>query len=158
MMSEDPTGRQITTNEDLAAIYEESETIAVVGASGDETNAAHAIPLYLQGQGYRILPVNPRGGEILGEHVYRSLGEVDVPVDVVDVFRPPAEAENVAREAVAAGAKVVWFQPGTDTGEAVHLATDAGLAVVAGLCMGAIHAALDLGPGPTHPTGSGGGS
>jgi uncharacterized protein len=156
MMSEDAIGRQITTNEDLAAIYEESGTIAVVGASGDETKAAHAIPLYLQDQGYRILPVNPRGGEIFGEHVYRSLGEIDVPVDVVDVFRPPAEAEKVAREAVAAGAKVVWFQPGTDTYEAVHLAVDAGLAVVAGLCMGTTHAALDLGPGPRHPAGSDG--
>lgn len=151
-------GRRVTTSEDLAAIYHESETIAVVGASGDNTKAAHAIPLYLQGQGYRILPVNPRGGEILGEHVYRSLAEIDMPVEIVDVFRPPAEAEKVARQAVAIRAKVLWFQPGTGTDEAVRLATAGGLAVVAGLCMRSTHAALGLGPGPRHMTSGGDGS
>lgn len=58
-------------------------------------------------------PVNPRGAEILGERVFASLRDVDVPIDIVEVFRPPKEAEAVAREAVAVGAKVLWFQPGT---------------------------------------------
>ena len=140
------------SREDLLHIYEQTKTIAVVGASADENKPAHAIPAYLQSQGYRILPVNPRGGEILGERVYRSLREIDVSVDVVDVFRPPAEAEEVARDAIATGAKTLWFQPGTSTEEAVRLASEAGLTVVAGLCMGATHGALGLGPGP-HSAG-----
>lgn len=134
--------------EQLLAIYRQTKTIAVVGASANEDKPAHQIPRYLQSQGYRIVPVNPRGGGILGEPVFGSLREIDVPVDVVDVFRPPAEAEAVAREAIAIGAKVLWFQPGTSTGEAVRLASSAGLTVVAERCMGATHGELGLGPGP----------
>jgi hypothetical protein len=62
------------------------------------------IPHYLQRQSYRIVPVNPRGGQLFGERVFRSLAEVDVPVDVVHVFRPAAEAPEIARQAIAIGA------------------------------------------------------
>jgi predicted CoA-binding protein len=134
--------------EELLGIYRRARTIAVVGASADQAKEAHAIPSYLQSQGYRIIPVNPRGGQILGERAYPSLEEVEVAVDVVDVFRPPEEAEGVARDAIAVGAGVLWFQPGTHTEEAVRLARDAGLTVVAGRCMGETHAELGLGPGP----------
>ena len=72
-----------------------------------------------------------------------------MPVDVVDVFRPPAEAEAVARQAIAKGAGVLWFQPGTHTDEAANLAAEAGLTVVTQRCMGALHAQLGLGPGPS---------
>jgi predicted CoA-binding protein len=136
----------------LTRIYHQTRTIAVVGASANPQKAAHEIPNYLQSQGYRIIPVNPRGGELLGERAYRSLQEVPVAVDVVDVFRPPAEAETVARAAVAVGAKVLWFQPGTHTDEAVRLAAEAGLQVVAGRCMGETHGQLGLGPGPGVPS------
>ena len=80
--------------ERLARIYAETRTIAVVGASADPSKAAHRIPRYLQRQGYRILPVNPRGGELLGEPVARSLAQVEGPVDVVDVFRPAAAGRS----------------------------------------------------------------
>lgn len=133
---------------DLAQIYGSITRIAVVGASDKETKAAHAIPSYLQSQGYEIIPVNPRGGEIFGAKAYPTLADVDVPVDAVDVFRPPEEAEAVAREAIAKGVGVLWFQPGTHTEEAVRLAADAGLTVVFDRCMGATHAQLGLGPGP----------
>jgi len=93
--------------------------------------------------------VNPRGGEILGARVYKTLGDVNLPVDVVEVFRPPAEAMAVAREAIAKGVGVLWFQSGTHTDEAARLAADAGLTVVTGTCMGALHAQLGLGPGPS---------
>jgi uncharacterized protein len=139
------------SREELLRIYEHTKTIAVVGASADERKAAHAIPRYLQSQGYRIIPVNPRGGEILGERVYTSLEEIEVPVDVVEVFRPAAEAEAIAREAVGIGADVIWFQLGTHTTEAIRLAAGAGLRVVAGRCMGATHGELGLGPGPSRP-------
>jgi uncharacterized protein len=133
---------------ELLEIYRRTRTIAVVGASASQGKAAHRIPAYLQSQGYRIVPVNPRGGGILGERAYPSLREVDLPVDVVDVFRPSEDAVAVARDAVAVGADVLWFQPGTHTEEAVRLARDAGLTVVAGRCMGETHGELGLGPGP----------
>jgi uncharacterized protein len=132
----------------LLRIYRQTRTIAVVGASANPQKPAHKIPAYLRSQGYRIVPVNPRGGELLGERAYRSLLEVPAPVDAVDVFRPPAEAETVARDAVAVGAKVLWFQPGTHTEKAVRLAAEAGLEVVADRCMGETHGELGLGPGP----------
>jgi predicted CoA-binding protein len=132
----------------LLRIYAETRTIAVVGASSDESKDAHTIPRYLQSQGYRILPVNPRGGEILGEHVFPSLADIDVPVDVVDVFRPAQEAPDIARQAVAIGAKVLWLQEGIVSEEARRIGEAAGLTVVMDRCMRATHRALGLGPGP----------
>jgi uncharacterized protein len=134
--------------EQLTAIYRDTRTIAVVGASADETKAAHRIPAYLQQQGYRIRPVNPRGGELFGEPVATSLTEVDGPVDVVDVFRPAAEAADIARQAVAIGAKVLWLQLGIADEEARRIAEDAGLTVVMDRCIGATHRELGLGPVP----------
>jgi uncharacterized protein len=120
----------------------------VVGASADPSKPAHAIPRYLQRQGYRILPVNPRGGELLGEPVARSLAEVDGPIDVVEVFRPAEEAPRIAREAVEVGAKVLWLQLGIVSQEAREVAEAAGLTVVMDRCMGETHGLLGLGPGP----------
>lgn len=132
----------------MLRIFEQPKTIAVVGASTAVGVPAHDIPRYLQSQGYRIVPVNPRGNEILGVRAFPSLTDVDVPIDVVDVFRPSREAAGIAREAVAVGAKVIWFQPGTDTDEAVGIATEGGLVVVRRRCMGVTHGLLGLGPGP----------
>jgi predicted CoA-binding protein len=132
----------------LLRIYAETKTIAVVGASAHPSKPAHQIPRYLQGQGYRILPVNPHGGELFGEPVARSLAEIDGPVDVVDVFRPAEEAPELARQAIAIGAKVLWLQLGIMSEEARRLAEAAGLTVVMNRCMGATHGELGLGPGP----------
>ncbi|MGY1805705.1 CoA-binding protein [Blastococcus sp. SYSU D00922] len=132
--------------EKLTGIYRDTRTIAVVGASSDESKAAHRIPAYLQQQGYRIRPVSPRGGELFGEPVAASLAEVDGPVDVVDVFRPAAEAADIARQAVAIGAKVLWLQLGIADEEARRIAEDAGLTVVMDRCIGATHHELGLGP------------
>jgi uncharacterized protein len=134
--------------ERLLRIYAQTRTIAVIGASADASKAAHQIPRYLQSQGYRILPVNPRGGELFGEHVFRSLGEIDVPVDVVEVFRPAQEGPEIARQAIAIGAKALWLQLGIVSEEARRIAEAAGLTVVMNRCMGATHALLGLGPGP----------
>src|SRR5207248_9732084 len=135
-------------SEQLLRIYTQNRTIAVVGASADVSKAAHKVPGYLQSQGYRILPVNPRGGELFGEHVFRSLSEIDVPVDVVEVFRPAEEAPEIARQAIAIGAKVLWLQLGIISEEARRIAEAAGLTVVMNRCMGETHALLGLGPGP----------
>jgi predicted CoA-binding protein len=141
------------TRAQLTAIYARTQTIAVVGASTDPTKAAHQIPRYLHDQGYRILPVSLRGGELFGEPVRASLADLPDPIDVVDVFRPPSEATSVARHAIASGARVLWFQPGTETDNAARIASDAGLTVVTGRCMGATHAQLGLDrrrPGPNR--------
>jgi len=125
----------MASDRELLRIFREARTIAVVGASMHDHKPSHFVPRYLQEHGYRIVPVNPRGGEILGEKVYRRLEDVDVPFDAVEVFRPPAEAEAVARSAVACGARVLWFQLGTHTDEAVRLAEEAGVTVVVDHCM-----------------------
>ena len=138
----------IAEREQLLRIYAESRTIAVVGASADEMKAAHRIPRYLQAQRYRIVPINLRGGQLFGERVFHSLAEVDVPIDVVDVFRPAGEAPEIARQAIAIGAKVLWLQLGIVSEEARQMAEAAGLTVVMNRCMGATHGLLGLGPGP----------
>jgi len=143
------------TAEELRRIYAETETIAVVGASANESKPAHQIPLYLQGEGYRIVPVNPRGGVIFGEPVARSLDEVEGPIDVVDVFRPASEAPEIARQAIAIGARVLWLQLGIVSDEAREIAEAAGLTVVMDRCMGATHGELGLGPGPERPASEG---
>ncbi|HSK93704.1 MAG TPA: CoA-binding protein [Candidatus Angelobacter sp.] len=132
---------------DLRRIYEAARTIAVVGASAREGRPAHYVPAYLASQGYRVVPVNPRGGEWFGERVRPSLADIGEPIDVVDVFRPPEEGSAIVRAASDAGARVVWFQPGTESPEATAAAADAGLAIVTRLCMGVTHGTLGLGPG-----------
>jgi hypothetical protein len=149
-------GQGVRSLDDLRRILTEAKTIAVVGASADPNKDAHAIPLYMQEQGYQIIPVNPRGGEIFGVPASPSLADVDAPIDIVDVFRPPAEAESVARQAIAAGAKVLWFQLETQTDEAVRIASEAGLTVVVDVCLGVVHGQVGLGPGlrsATNPDG-----
>lgn len=132
-------------DDELREIYGKTKTIAVVGASNDESKAANEIPRYLQRQGFRIVPVNPRGGEILGERAYASLTDVDVPVDVVDVFRPSEETPDIARDAVTIGAKVLWLQLGIESEEAARIANAGGLRTVMNMCMGATHRRLGLG-------------
>lgn len=135
-------------DDELRSIYSSTHTIAIVGASNDPEKPAHSIPAYLQSQGFRIIPINPKGGEILGEPVVPTLDELAEPVDVVDVFRPASEAPDIARAAVALGAKVLWLQTGVTSDEAARIAQDGGLRVVMDTCMGATHGRLGLGPGP----------
>ena len=140
------------TRDDLLRIYADTRVIAVVGASDDVAKPAGNIPAYLKSQGYRIIPVNPTRETVLGERAYPSLADIGEPVDVVDVFRPAPEGPDIARAAADIGAKVIWFQPGTQSGEASRIAHDAGITVVSRICMGATHGTLGLGPGPDeHP-------
>lgn len=136
------------TEDELKQIYADTKTIAVVGASKDEKKAGHRIPRYLKTQGFKIIPVNPSADEIFGEPVKASLSEVDEQIDTVEVFRPADEAPDIARQAVAAGAKVLWLQEGIVSEEAREIAEAGGLRVVMDMCMGATHGWLGLGPGP----------
>lgn len=146
MTQQDPSHRP--TREGLRAIYATTRTIAVVGASDDRAKPAGYVPAYLRSQGYRIIPVNPARDTVLGEPAVASLTDIAEPVDVVEVFRPPGEGPDIARAAAGIGAKVVWFQPGTQSAEATAVAREAGLTVVTRICMGTTHGTLGLGPGP----------
>ncbi|HEX4655759.1 MAG TPA: CoA-binding protein [Mycobacteriales bacterium] len=109
-------------------------TFAVVGLSIDPTKAAHSVPAAMQAYGWRIIPVNPHADRLLGEPVYRRLADIPEPVDVVNVFRPSAEAAEVTRQAVEIGAKAVWLQLGIVSAEARRIATEAGLLYVEDRC------------------------
>jgi predicted CoA-binding protein len=127
------------SEDEYRRIYGEVKTIAVVGASENPAKAAHGIPAYLQREGYRIIPVNPRGGEMFGEQVRTSLAEIGEPVDAVDVFRPADETPEIARQAAAIGAKVLWLQEGIHSDEAQRIAEEAGMTFVSDTCMGHTH-------------------
>ena len=112
------------------------KTIAMVGASPDKTKFSYGVLRQLSEIGYDILPVNPNPNitEIRGLRVYRSLEEIDKPVDMVDVFRPKEELYGFAERAIAIGAKVLWGQIGVYDDNAARLAEDAGLQVVMNRC------------------------
>lgn len=130
------------TIEDLRQILVTTKTIAVVGLSNKPDRPSHAIPAYLQAQGYRIIPVNPTISEALGEKAYASLRDVPVPVDVVEIFRRAEDVPPIVEDAIAIGAKVVWMQEGIINEEAAARAEAAGLTVVMDTCMGATHQLL----------------
>ena len=130
--------------EDPAKVLREARVVAVIGASRNPEKDAHKVPAYLKSKGYKIIPINPKAGEILGEKAYSSLDdlpeELARQVDVVDVFRPPEEAVRVVDQAIRLKERtgkdlVVWFQFGTSSDEAVEKALRAGLRVVRERCM-----------------------
>ena len=127
------------TEEQYRKFYADTKTIAVIGASENNEKAAYGIPAYLHREGYRIIPVNPRGGEMFGEQVRTSLAEIGEPVDAVDVFRPAEETPDIARQAAAIGAKVLWLQEDIHSDEAQRIAEEAGMTFVSDTCMGHTH-------------------
>jgi uncharacterized protein len=123
-------------------ILSESKTIAMVGLSSDPMRPSHFAAIYMQAEGYKIVPVNPRyaGQQILGETVYASLGDIPFPVDIVDVFRKSEECPSLAEEAIKIGAKVFWIQLGIENDEAGRIARKAGLDFVQNRCVKIEHA------------------
>ena len=119
-------------------ILERSKTIAVVGASRDPSKAGGSVPVGLQQRGFRIIPVNLFADELFGERVYRSLLEIPEKVDLVDVFRPAADAPEIARQAVSVGAKALWLQEDIRSEEARRIAESAGLEYVEDECTAVI--------------------
>jgi predicted CoA-binding protein len=111
-----------------------AKTIAVVGASRDPRKAGGSVPEGLQRRGFRIIPINPFADELFGERVYRTLAEVPVKIDLVDVFRPSADAPDIARQAVAIGAKALWLQEDIRSEEARRIAEAAGMDYIEDEC------------------------
>jgi hypothetical protein len=124
------------TPEYLADILRSVKTIAMVGASNDKTKFSYGVLRVLHETGYEMLPVNPNPQltEIRGIPVYRSLEEIDRPVDMVEVFRPKEELRSIAEKAITIGAKVLWGQIGVYDDRAAALAEAAGLKVVMNRC------------------------
>ncbi len=115
-------------------ILEAATVIAVVGASRDPNKAGGSVPEGLQSRGFRIIPINPYADTLFGERVYRSLAEVPEKIDLVDVFRPAEDAPEIARQAVAVGARAVWLQLDIRSDEARRIAEGAGLDYVEDEC------------------------
>jgi len=119
----------------LRHILKNSHTIAIVGLSADWWRPSYFAAKYMQEHGYRIIPVNPKYTEVLGEKCYPTLAAIPEPVDIVDVFRKSEDCAPIAKQAVAIGAKTLWLQLGVENTEAQQIAEAAGLAVVMNRCV-----------------------
>lgn len=126
----------------LRRILSESHTIAIVGLSPDWHRPSNFAAKYLQAHGYRVIPVNPRVDQILGEKSYASLAEIPIAIDVVDCFRIVEEIPALSEQAIAIGAKVFWLQLNIVHERAAAVAREAGLDVVMDRCMKIEHARL----------------
>jgi uncharacterized protein len=133
---------QNPTDQELKRLLTDATTIAMVGASSNPEKASHGIMQKLQRAGYRVIPVNPKESEILGERSYASLLDVPERIDIVDVFRRAEDTPQIADEAVTIGARALWLQTGIVSEEAAARATRGGLTVVMDLCIGATHSLL----------------
>ncbi len=125
----------------IARLLETAHTIAIVGCSADPAKDSHHVAAYLQNAGYRIIPVAPRGGTILGQTVQPSLAAIGEAVDLVDCFRPSAELGAIVAAAIAAKARAIWFQLGLFDRAAALAAEAAGLTVIVDRCTKIEHAA-----------------
>jgi predicted CoA-binding protein len=126
----------------LRRILRESKVIAVVGLSADWFRPSYFAAKYMQEHGYRVIPVNPKYPEILGEKCYPSLRDIHQPVDMVDVFRKSADVMPIAEDAIRIGAKVLWQQLGVRNEEAAAKARAAGLETVMDRCVKIEHGRL----------------
>jgi predicted CoA-binding protein len=119
----------------LRRVLQESRTIAVVGLSADWNRPSNFAAKYMQEHGCRIIPVNPKASEILGETCYPDLRSIPLKVDMVDVFRRPQDVVPIAEDAVAIGARVLWLQIGVINEEARRIAEAGGLTVIMDRCV-----------------------
>jgi len=126
----------LTRDEDIAELLTSARTIAMVGASDRPNRPSHGVMRILQQHGYRVFPVNPQiaGGIVHGEVVLRDISEIEVPIDIVDIFRRSEAAGEAVDQAIQVGAKAVWLQIGVIDEDAAARAEAAGLKVVMDRC------------------------
>ena len=134
------------TDEAIKHLLTSAATIALVGASSNPDKASYGVMQKLQRDGYRVIPVNPRETDVLGERAYASLLDVPDKVDIVDVFRRAEDTPPIADEAVKVGAKALWLQTGIVSEDAAARAEAGGLMVVMDACIGATHSMLRVAP------------
>ena len=124
----------------IQRVIHTAKTVAIVGLSPNELRASHFVGYYLKRHGYRVIPVNPRETEILGEKTVPTLQDVPGHVDIVNVFRAPDAVPGIAAEAVAIGAGSLWCQFGVISEEGARIAEAGGLAVIMDRCLKVEHA------------------
>ena len=126
----------LTSDQDLTELLQGARTIALVGASDRPDRASYGVMKFLQDQGYRVIPVNPRitGEHVHGEFVWRELSQIGEPIDIVDIFMKSETVGPIVDQAIAVGAKAVWMQLGVINEAAAALAETAGLKVVMDHC------------------------
>ncbi len=120
---------------EIKKILEEAKTIAIVGLSKDPEKTSYRVAQYLKINGYKIIPVNPSGGEILGEKCYTSLKEIPEIVDIVNIFRKPEALAEVVDEAIEIKPKVIWMQLGLANNKAAEKACEHGIKVIMNKCI-----------------------
>ena len=127
----------LTRDEDIAELLRNARTIAMVGASDRPERPSYGVMKFLQGHGFRVLPVNPQitGEHVQGEYVWRELAQIGEPIDIVDIFRRPDAAGEAVDQAIFVGAKAVWMQLGVIDEAAAARAEEAGLQVVMNHCI-----------------------
>ncbi|UNK20208.1 CoA-binding protein [Paenibacillus sp. N3/727] len=123
------------SREQIADILRNAGNIAVVGLSDRTDRTSYMVSQAMQNRGYRIIPVNPKASEILGEKCYASLQDIPEPVDIVNVFRRSEYCADVAREAAEIGAKVLWLQQGVVSSEAAAIADEHGMIAIMDRCI-----------------------
>ena len=143
-MAEARRDEYMPSEQEIKAILGSARTVAVVGLSSKPDRHSNQVARYLQRSGYRIIPVNPKENEVLGEKAYPSLLDVPEKIDAVDVFRRAEATPEVARQAVQVGAKVLWLQSGIVNEEARRIAEEAGVDVIMGVCMQQAHQRLEV--------------
>ena len=141
-------GRLMTEDGDIKTMLCQARTIAVLGLSAKPEKDSYQVAQYLKENGYRIIPVSPGKAEILGETAYASLDDIREPVDIVDVFRNPAQVVPHALEAIRLKPGAFWMQLGIENDEAAALLVDAGIDVVMDRCIKVEHGRLFINPEP----------
>ena len=138
----------LSRDEDIAELLQGARTIAMVGASDNPDRASFGVMKFLQDQGYRVIPVNPRitGEHVHGEYVWRELSQIGEPIDIVDIFRKSEAVGPIVDQAIAIGARAIWMQLGVVDEAAAAKAEAAGLKVVMDRCPKIEFARLRLSP------------
>ncbi len=129
------TGRIITEDNEIKDLLEKSKTIAVLGLSPNPERDSNTVGKYLKEKGYKIIPIRPGQEELLGEKAYASLDDIDDSIDIIDVFRNPAQILPHALEALRVKPKVFWMQLGIENQEAAELLISSGVDVIMNRCI-----------------------
>lgn len=130
------------SDNEIKTILEQAKTIAVVGLSANEEKTAYQIAKIMQNKGYKIIPINPTVDSVLGEKAYDSLTDIDVPFDIVNVFRRPEYLPDIAKEAVKTDCRVFWAQLGISNEEAYEYLIEHDFTVIMDKCIKVAHSEL----------------
>ncbi len=125
--------------DEIAELLRSAKTIAVVGCSKNPEKEAHTVPLYMKEHGYRVLPVNPTADEIFGQKAFDVITEIEEPVDIVCLFRPGPECDQVVEQALTISPKAIWLQLGITNTRAKELALAAGVQYFEDVCLRVEH-------------------